>query len=195
MRSPEAFGISGMGGTMVFSDFRVMGRVDALSWCVRGHDDKGNRPRLSFLARASCLRLKGNGTAYRFSKDVVNKLCDRWMNTCIVGTCEAALRLRAQQKHESPLPEVRRRLVSRLAVPVGIDGTPRVRSEVSSAPSCPPAQGTLVFVDGELLHNGIMEDVIHQDDRFVQFARGSVVVLCIAAFVVLACLRYSRRSS
>jgi outer membrane protein assembly factor BamB len=148
MRSTRPFTISGMGGTMTFADFRVMGSASALL-------DPSPSEKLSFYARASCLRLRGNGASYKFSKEVVNKLCDRWMDMHVVGTSVALARpdIPAHVHVPARMPNLRGKhqrayLVVRLNVRTGA-----TRAAVASQDPgrTLEASGELwTFLDGEL---------------------------------------------
>jgi outer membrane protein assembly factor BamB len=80
----NGFTIAGMGGTITFSEFRIYG--------LRSEIHNEEDLELEFYAKASCLRIKGNGTSYKFSDGIVNQLCDRTMQLHVVGSCRARAR-------------------------------------------------------------------------------------------------------
>jgi outer membrane protein assembly factor BamB len=70
------FELSIMGGTLPFDTFKTYMQV--------GENDVSLK--CEYYSVASCLKIKGNGKDYKFSSDIVNKLCDPMMNVISVGS-------------------------------------------------------------------------------------------------------------
>lgn len=75
-RSRGPFEISSMGGTMKFSNFGIYMSIDEETLDMK----------TEFLLSSSCLSIKGNDDNYKFSSEIVNQLCDPFMNIYAVGT-------------------------------------------------------------------------------------------------------------
>lgn len=132
----DGFGFSAMGGTIRFADFRLFGRVDA----------QGNAA-LQFYARASCLRIQGNGSPYRFSPEIVNQLCDHRLQTHVVGSARAVTNARANVR-------MTREALSLVVWFDPVSGAVRATLEVHPAVAALSVRadcGNLLVVDGEVV--------------------------------------------
>ena len=69
------FKLSAMGGTIPVKKFRAFFEIDEANNKVRG----------IFWGLSNCLGIKGNGKNYKFSFDIINQLCDLYMQLQIVG--------------------------------------------------------------------------------------------------------------
>ncbi len=69
LRADGEFSISAMGGTVRFTDFRVVAPIDPRGELTRGE----------ISAVASCREINGNGSQYRFPFSLVNQVCDPWL--------------------------------------------------------------------------------------------------------------------
>lgn len=75
-RSRGPFEFSSMGGSMKFSKFDVYMNIDPRSMEMKSE----------FVMSSSCLSIKGNDDSYQFSSEIVNQLCDPFMNIYSLGT-------------------------------------------------------------------------------------------------------------
>jgi hypothetical protein len=69
------FELSAMGGTIPFKKFRAFFEID----------ESNNKISGIFWGLSNCLAIKGNGKNYKFSFDIVNQLCDLYMQLQTVG--------------------------------------------------------------------------------------------------------------
>jgi outer membrane protein assembly factor BamB len=74
IRGKGKFEMSAMGGTIPFNNFEVFLEI------------KNNTIIGEFFGISNCLQIKGNGKSYSFSKDIVNQLCDIFMQLHAIGT-------------------------------------------------------------------------------------------------------------
>jgi len=70
------FEFSSMGGSMKFSKFDVYMNIDPRTMEMKSE----------FIMSSSCLSIKGNDDNYQFSSEIVNQLCDPFMNIYSLGT-------------------------------------------------------------------------------------------------------------
>lgn len=75
-RSRGPFEFSSMGGSMKFSKFDVYMNIDPRTMEMKSE----------FVMSSSCLSIKGNDDSYQFSSEIVNQLCDPFMNIYSLGT-------------------------------------------------------------------------------------------------------------
>ena len=67
--------ISSMGGTMKFNKFDSYHYLEPDTLNIKGE----------FIVKSSCLGIKGNGDDYKFSPEIINKLCDPLMRIHAIG--------------------------------------------------------------------------------------------------------------
>lgn len=75
IKSRGPFEISSMGGTMKFKNFDSYHYIHPETLNINGE----------FIVKSSCIGIKGNGDNYKFSPEIVNKLCDPFMRIHAMG--------------------------------------------------------------------------------------------------------------
>jgi outer membrane protein assembly factor BamB/phosphatidylglycerophosphate synthase len=75
LRARGGFTIASMGCTMHLAEFRLLCRFVSPT-----------SVQMDLFARASCMHFKINGSSHKFCSDVVVHLCDRWLESRILGS-------------------------------------------------------------------------------------------------------------
>jgi len=73
-RATGSFSFSAMGGTVTSKNFVTF-----------FHVNENKQVEGQFVSESSCFSIKGNGASYKFSSEIVNKVCDLFLNLLIVG--------------------------------------------------------------------------------------------------------------
>jgi outer membrane protein assembly factor BamB len=81
LSSNDPFSFSSMGGTMKFSKFEVYLYINPSDYSAT----------CEFVVSSSCLNIKGNNNAYKFSSEIINQLCDPFLNISGIGTADGTL--------------------------------------------------------------------------------------------------------
>jgi outer membrane protein assembly factor BamB len=80
-RATGTFSFSAMGGTITSKTFVTF-----------FHVDENRQVEGQLFSESSCFSIKGNGSSYKFSSEIVNKVCDLFMNLHIVGEFKGYIR-------------------------------------------------------------------------------------------------------
>jgi hypothetical protein len=80
--SNDPFAFSSMGGSMSFKKFEVYFYINPSNYSVQ----------CEFILSSSCLNIKGNNSTYKFSSEIINQLCDPFLNIFAIGTATGTLK-------------------------------------------------------------------------------------------------------
>jgi outer membrane protein assembly factor BamB/phosphatidylglycerophosphate synthase len=166
MKSSTPFTFSAMGGTISFSEFNLFGVVDAEGLIL-----------FNFYAKASCLKIKGNGESYEFSTEIINKLCDYKLNIQAIGTA------RTRKHVEMPLSigDSKKRLVVEYNLTSNA-----VTAQMSSTYKAIPKDNQCIYIDGVLVDKCESSpipqiSIASTDAMFVRNAFGPFIQFCCRA--------------
>jgi outer membrane protein assembly factor BamB len=161
------FTFSAMGGTIGFSEFELFGTVDPKTMDILG---------CQFYAKASCLKVKGNGKSYKFSPEVVNQLCDSKLNINVVGGVDGRYNAAAKNIEQGGGEG---KLVVRFDPTTGGMDAHLGAYNGDGGDGC---KNALVFVDGVLVGKACMESssalVFSSDGFFTRGMLGPFIKAC-----------------